>query len=373
MAEQEATKEQSEEERLKQMAAQMRAAEYKGLTEEEIQERERQKEMRRKKNVEILEDTLSILEKGSYEKAGQERKLQFTPYQMREIQVFLPEEIEEIRNSLDESGSLGKNKGGQAKNTSCTFSCENMDALVLAQRKYLELKEKGEAECRILVLNLASSTHPGGQTRKGASAQEEDLCRRTSLLLSLESETAKRYYDYNNARKTRMGSDGVMISPCVEVLKDASAEILSEPFPISVMSCAAPNVSHAIPSRADARGRGLRPDSLRESGHAMIRMGLEGMSQQEYETMLYNRIRGMLLAAASQGYRHLILGAFGCGVFGNDAAVVSDSFYRAITKFSYAGKGSDQLFESIDFAVLCRPEKDYNYREFCRYFSPRQL
>ncbi len=363
------------------MAAQMRAAEYKGLSEEEIQERERQKEMRRKKNVEILEDTLSILEKGSYEKDGQERKLQFTPDQMRRIQVFLPDEIDEMRSRTGVSGSLresrveaaGQDKGRQAKKASCLFSCENMDALVLAQRKYFELKEKGGAAHRVLVLNLASSTHPGGQTRKGASAQEEDLCRRTSLLLSLESEAAKKYYDYNNARKTRMGSDGVMISPCVEVLKDASAEMLQEPFPISVMSCAAPNVSHAILSRAEARGRGLRPDSLRESGHEMIRLGLEGMTQQEYETMLYNRIQGMLLVAASQGYRHLILGAFGCGVFGNDAAVVSDAFYRAITKFSYAGKGSDQLFESIDFAVLCRPEKDYNYREFCRYFSPMQL
>jgi len=341
MAEQEAAKEQSEEERLKQMAAQMRAAEYKGLSEEEIQERERQKEMRRKKNIEVLEDTLSTLGKGSYEKDGQERKLQFTPDQMRRIQVFLPDEIDELRSRTGAS----EYNGQQAKNTSCTFGCENIDALVLAQRKYLELKEKGEASHRVLVLNLASSTHPGGQTRKGASAQEEDLCRRTSLLLSLESENAKKYYDYNNARKTRMGSDGVMISPSVEVLKDASAEMLQEPFPISVMSCAAP----------------------------MIRMGLEGMSQQEYETMLYNRIQGMLLVAASQGYRHLILGAFGCGVFGNDAAVVSDSFYRAITKFSYAGKGSDQLFESIDFAVLCRPEKDYNYREFSRYFSPMQL
>ncbi len=353
MAEQEAVKEQSEEERLKQMAAQMRAAEYKGLSEEEIQERERQKEMRRKKNIEILEDTLSILEKGSYEKEGQERKLQFTPDQMRRIQVFLPDEIDEMRSRTGVSSSLresrveaaGQDNGRQVKKTSCTFNCENIDALVLAQRKYLELKEKGEAAHRVLVLNLASSTHPGGQTRKGASAQEEDLCRRTSLLLSLESENAKKYYDYNNARKTRMGSDGVMISSCVEVLKDASAEMLQEPFPISVMSCAAP----------------------------MIRLGLEGMTQQEYETMLYNRIQGMLLVAASQGYRHLILGAFGCGIFGNDAAVVSDSFYRAITKFSYAGKGSNQLFESIDFAVLCRPEKDYNYREFCRYFSPMQL
>ncbi|MCC8064738.1 MAG: TIGR02452 family protein, partial [Clostridiales bacterium] len=176
----------------------------------------------------------------------------------------------------------------------------------------------------------------------GASAQEEDLCRRTSLLLSLESEDAKRYYDYNNARKTRMGSDGVLLSPNVEVIKDTSSEALAQPFPISVMSCAAP----------------------------MVRLGLEGMSQQEYEEMLYKRIRGMLLVAASQGYRHLILGAFGCGVYGNDAALVSDLFARAIRDFTYSGKGSGQLFASIQFAVLCRPGKDYNYKEFCRNFSP---
>ncbi|MCD7843758.1 MAG: TIGR02452 family protein, partial [Clostridiales bacterium] len=82
------------------------------------------------------------------------------------------------------------------------------------------------------------------------------------------------------------------------------------------------------------------------------------------------RIQGMLLVAASQGYRHLILGAFGCGVYGNDAALVSDLFARAIREFTYAGKGSGQLFDSIQFAVLCRPGKDYNYREFCRNFSP---
>ncbi|MCD8009567.1 MAG: hypothetical protein LUF34_01960 [Lachnospiraceae bacterium] len=36
---------------------------------------------------------------------------------------------------------------------------------------------------------------------------------------------------------------------------------------------------------------------------------------------------------------------------------------------SHHGKGSGQLFDSIDFAVLCRPGKDYNYREFLRNFS----
>lgn len=347
MADLKTGKELSEEERMKQMAAQMRAAEYKGLSEEEIQEREWLKEMRRKKNIEILEDTLEILGNGSFEKGGQEIKLQFSPEQMREIQVFLPEDIDTLRaekTDVPAADDAGSEKKQAPQKAGCTFGCENIDALVLAQKKYLELKGNGESVPKVLVLNLASSTHPGGQTRKGASAQEEDLCRRTSLLLSLESDEAKKYYDYNNARKTHMGSDGVMISPCVEVLKDSSSETLSEPFPISVMSCAAP----------------------------MIRLGLEGMSQQEYEGMLCQRIQGMLLAAASQNYRHLILGAFGCGVFGNDAAIVSNLFHHAIQNLSFDGRGSGQLFDFIDFAVLCRPGKDYNYKEFCRNFSQKE-
>ncbi|MCD8126199.1 MAG: TIGR02452 family protein [Clostridiales bacterium] len=334
MAEQNTDQTRSEEERLRQLAAQMRAREYQGLSEEEIQERERQKEMRRKKNIAILEDTLAILERGGYSKNGQDVRLAFSPEQMREIQVFLPEELPSL--------TAPERVEPRAQDTACTFGCENEDALVLAQKQYQLLKNAGDPAPKILVLNLASATRPGGQTRNGASAQEEDLCRRTSLLLSLESEDAKRYYDYNNAKKTRMGSDGVLLSPNVEVIKDASSESLSQPFPISVMSCAAP----------------------------MVRMGLEGMSQQEYEGMLYKRIQGMLLAVASQGYRHLILGAFGCGVYGNDAALVSDLFARAIRAFTFAGMGSRQIFDSIQFAVLCRPGKDYNYREFCRNFSP---
>ncbi len=337
MPEQE-TRETPEEERLKQLAAQMRAAEYEGLSEEEIRTREHQKELRKKKNVGTLDDTLSILEKGGYSKDGREITLYFSLEQMREAQVFLPEDIESLHTGDDSSATGGDDfpQDGQ-----CRFGCENVDALALAQRTYQDLKKTGEPAPRILVLNLASATHPGGQTRKGASAQEEDLCRRTSLLLSLESKAAKRYYDYNNARKTRMGSDAVILSPHVEVIKDPSSKTLPEPFPVSVMSCAAP----------------------------MVRLGLEGMSQQEYEEMFSKRIQGMLLVAASRKYRHLILGAFGCGVYGNDAAVVSDLFNRTIDSFTYAGKGSGQLFDSIDFAVLCRPGKDYNYQEFCRNFS----
>ena len=50
----------------------------------------------------------------------------------------------------------------------------------------------------ILVLNLANPVNPGGGARRGARAQEEDLCRKSSLLLSLEDVSAKSYYCFRN-------------------------------------------------------------------------------------------------------------------------------------------------------------------------------
>ncbi|MCD8007318.1 MAG: TIGR02452 family protein [Oscillospiraceae bacterium] len=322
-------------EKMKELAEKMREAENKGLTEEEIKVRDAEREKRRLENIRILDDTLGILEKGSYQKGGSEISLKFSMKEMQEAKVYLPEDIE----ALEKSASV--EKYSTDRDMSWLFSCENEDALVLAEKKYSEMKNAGDFMPKVLVLNLASATEPGGHTRKGASAQEEDLCRRSSLLLSLESEKAKKYYDYNVALNTHMGSHGIVMSHNVEIIKDKVHETLAKPFCVTVMTCAAP----------------------------MIRMGLEEMSQEEYESMLEARIRGMLTVAATEGYRHLILGAFGCGVYGNDASLVSKLFYEAITGYSYSGKPAEALFDSIDFAVMCKPEKDYNYKQFCKYFS----
>ncbi len=323
------------EEEMKELAQKMREAENKGLTESEIKARDAEKEKRRLENIRILDDTLSILQKGSYEKNGRNISLSFSADEMREATVYLPEDIESIEKSAPVT------ELSTERELNWIFSCENEDALVLAKKRFTEMKKSGDFSQKVLVLNLASATEPGGHTRKGASAQEEDLSRRSTLLWSLESENARKYYDYNKVLKTHMGSHGIIISHNVEVIKDSSSETLAEPFQIAVMSCAAP----------------------------MIRMGLEGMTQDEYENMLETRIRGMLTVAATEKYRRLILGAFGCGVYGNDAHLVSGLFYKAIMSFSYAGKPAEMLFDSIDFAVMCRPEKDYNYKEFCKYFS----
>lgn len=331
---QESMQKEAEAEKIKQLMAKMREMEYKGLSEEEIAKREHEKEMRRQKNIRNLEDTLTVLKKGSYDKDGQRVSLLLTPDQMKQIQVYLPKDIKQIKTDVKAVSYVE-----QDASTGCMFGCRNVDALDLAfeLRQELSASEKD----KVLVLNLASATTPGGSTRKGASAQEEALCRRSSLLLSLESEEAKKYYEYNQALKTRMGSDAVMITPAVEVIKDQAEHLLNQTYTVSVMTCAAP----------------------------MVRLGLEGMSQKEYEELLRRRIEGMLLCAAVNGYRHLVLGAFGCGVYGNDAKLVSDLFAKAIQEFTYGKAAADEVFDSIHFAVLCAPGKDYNYKEFCRNFS----
>ena len=43
----------------------------------------------------------------------------------------------------------------------------------------------------------------------------------------------------------------------------------------------------------------------------------------------------MLKVAAYLGYQYLVLGAFGCGAFGNDARIVSDLFYKALKEFDF--------------------------------------
>jgi hypothetical protein len=106
-----------------------------------------------------------------------------------------------------------------------------------------------------------------------------------------------------------MGSDAVIIHPQVEIIKDENGELLEDTAIAAVMTCAAP----------------------------MINYGLEGMTQQQYEAMVYKRITGMLKVAAYLGYRYLVLGAFGCGAFRNDARIVSDLFYRALKEFDYDG------------------------------------
>lgn len=142
----------------------------------------------RQENIAMLQDTLDILEQGYYLLNGKKVELKLSKEEMREIHVYLPGEIQTI-------GESGEFPHGHPAVCLVT-SCENRDSFSLAIEKTKEasmLPEKNRKP--VLVLNLANPVNPGGGVRRGATAQEEDLCRKSSLLLSLESPDAAAYYN----------------------------------------------------------------------------------------------------------------------------------------------------------------------------------
>ncbi len=278
-------------------------------------------------NVQILTETLRILNAGCYEANGKTVTLQLSKARMEASQVLLPDDIRDLcGRELTRPSTVGYLCG-----------CVKVDSFAAA----LELSARYTGEKPVLVLNFANPVNIGGGVYRGARAQEEDLCRRSSLLRSLENSSAERYYRYNRSLHTYMGSDAMIFSPEVEVFRDEDYELMEETAVVAVVTCAAPMVSY----------------------------GLEGMSEKEYRGMFYNRIVRLLKCAAYLGYEDLVLGAWGCGAFGNDAAVVSDLFCSALEELRWGDRKAQDLFRNVVFAVRSRHGESYNYREFYRNFG----
>ena len=278
-------------------------------------------------NIAILHDTLDTCERGFYEIESGRVDLKLDLEHMVIAEVYNPDALEDLRNFKDFDRP---NLDGR-----CSYSVVNADSFTLAREI-----AAANPDDEVLVLNLANPVHIGGGVRRGAKAQEEDLCRQSTLLMALEDRDASRYYEYNRNLHTRNGSDAVIIIPWVEIFKDADYNYLDQTTVVSVLTCAAPILDP-----------GVKYD------------------KNKYRYLMYHRIEGILVAAAVNGYKHLVLGAFGCGAFNNDAAVVSDIFYDVIKNFRLDGCGVDDFFTSIDFAVLTKPGNTYNYDEFARNFS----
>lgn len=175
-----------------------------------------------------------------------------------------------------------------------------------------------------LVMNFANALHPGGGFKMGANAQEESLCRASSLYASISSEKGKLMYDYNTNHPSKVWSDFMMISPNVCVFRNQEGELLAKPYVVGVITVPAPNragPAFRLPKKKTA----------------------EAMEQ---------RIRIMLSVAYLNNYRNLVLGAWGCGVFRNEAKDVAEHFRKVLIDEGYA-----KYFNEICFAIHRKPNK----------------
>ncbi|MFD3701520.1 TIGR02452 family protein [Nocardia sp. NPDC058658] len=186
---------------------------------------------------------------------------------------------------------------------------------------------------RVAVLNFASARNPGGGYLRGARAQEEDLCRHALLYTSLVR--APDYYAAHRASSDLHYSHRVILSPDVPVIRDDRGE-LAAPFPVTFLTSPAPNVTQ------------LRLRS----------------AEVDVRDVLVRRADRVVAVAARHEVRTLVLGAWGCGVFGNDPAEVADAFGAALGRWGAA-------FDRVVFAVWDRAAVSANRAAFqARFGSP---
>lgn len=87
----------------------------------------------------------------------------------------IPEDVRDIENCRDVEKVFVSGR--------CGHGCVNADSFTAARNQYVDFGHTFEKDSRpVLVLNLANPVNPGG-VRRGARAQEEDLCRFSGMRL----------------------------------------------------------------------------------------------------------------------------------------------------------------------------------------------
>ena len=196
-------------------------------------------------------------------------------------------------------------------------------------------------EQHVCVLNFASATNPGGGVTHGSSAQEECLCRCSTLYNCLNTRAMwDGFYTPHRRSGNPLHNNDIIFTPNVQVLKDDDYQPLVDPFAVDVITCAAPNL----------RERPANPYNPSDGDAKRI-------SKDELYQLHKQRARRILTVAAQNEADVLILGAFGCGAFQNDPQVVARAYNDVLAEFSHH-------FRTIEFAVYCRPNDDSNYHAF---------
>ena len=267
------------------------------------------------KRVKILRETMKAAEDGRYLVDENEVMLPVSFEQIKEVKLYTPAQV----SQLSEQDMPG--------NKPIQITLRNQDTLEAAFELHQHRKEN---EKPVLTLNFANPHRPGGGTRSRPGTQEEHLCVKTTVLCSLETEEAWPFYQTNLDCGTQAQTDTILFSSNTMVIRHTDLSLREDPFPVAVMTVSAP-----ITSR------------------------MEESELPNLENILNRRIHGMLRAAAEEGYNRLVLGAWGCGNFGNDPELVARLFHNNLT-------GN---FEEVAMAVFDNSEDQYRYSCFAKYFE----
>ncbi|KAI9899517.1 hypothetical protein N3K66_005978 [Trichothecium roseum] len=195
---------------------------------------------------------------------------------------------------------------------------------------------------RVAVLNMASHSNPGGGWLSGASAQEEALCYRSSLALSLH----KRYYPWEQ----RMG----IYTPDVVVIRSdipSGHKLLvpdMKPLDLPIVS--------ALSIAAPRNPKTARVTRTAPAGGTYQRTVYADPATRE---LMKDKMRLCLRMAAHRDHGLLVLGALGCGAFHNPRREVAWCWLEVLREQEFAGG----WWQEVWFAVYDR-RNEGNFEAF---------
>ena len=197
---------------------------------------------------------------------------------------------------------------------------ENEDSFNMAKQL---LDDKKTTSDKIMVLNMASAKHAGGGVRNGARAQEEDLFIRSNYFQHLTPD----YY--------RLKNDELVVSRNIIVVKDDNLNLIDDHYLVNGIACSAL----------------VRPPVVAQKN------GIENYKKSEHYDITYKKIYNIFLSSYAMGMEALVLGALGCGCFGNPPYAVAHIFLKVIKEF-------DGCFKHVGFAILSGKHNNNNYDIF---------
>lgn len=187
------------------------------------------------------------------------------------------------------------------------------------------------------VLNLADAYSACGMLTKGSKAQEESLCRTSTLSRSLYQYFDKKFADLVNVRFVESAypmdiRNGGIYSPEVTVFRRADDwfRLLDKPFKVGVISVAALDFN-------EKHGKNLEYESL-----------VGGFTPEGLEIMK-EKVRTIYRIGLDNGHDSLVLGAFGCGAFNLNPSTVAGIFSDILEEDEFRN-----MYKAVYFAILER-------------------
>lgn len=203
------------------------------------------------------------------------------------------------------------------------------------------------------MLNLADLYTPGGLVEYGSGAQEENLCRRSNLILSLYQFSRARIYEY----------------PDLGLVK------AKEQYPMDVRFGGVYSGKVAFFRGPESQGSMLEDKMynipvISVAAISGPQIMSDGMINPQEAAITLDKMRTIFRIGLDHNHDSLVLSAFGCGAFANPPAHIAKLFHQVMEEDEFRN-----WYRLIDFAILdgyrtgMRHNPDGNLKPFQREFG----